>query len=79
MVVCMHFSLQETILRNTRAAGNIEEVFENEKFDKITRKWRTHSVSLVSAPRTIVQVVIDPSSWEIDFSMSAIDSSGTAL
>jgi hypothetical protein len=73
--------------RNAEELGKIKEVFENEKFDTMSRKWKAQGFTLVTTPTVQAPEIFDPASvanqaeasWKIDFSLGAIDIEGTLL
>jgi hypothetical protein len=63
--------------------NNIREVFENEKFDRIRRIWKSKEMTLCSDPAVKAPELFDPSiqvgpsaKWQVDFSLVGIDSEG---
>mmetsp|Transcript_16185 Transcript_16185/g.16925 ORF Transcript_16185/g.16925 Transcript_16185/m.16925 type:complete len:351 (-) Transcript_16185:297-1349(-) len=64
---------------------NVKEVFENEKYDMLSGKWKPHGMTLCSNPTTKAPDLFDPSSqvtstgnskWDIDFTLAGIDHEG---
>jgi hypothetical protein len=74
----------EIAQRNMEDQGKIKEVFENEKFDGMTRKWKGQGFTLVTTPTVAAPEIFDPAvvskeaeaSWKIDFSLNGIDAEG---
>jgi hypothetical protein len=64
--------------------NNVREVFENEKFDRLSRKWRSKNMTLCNDPSIVAPELFDPaiqaqnqySKWAVDFSLVGIDSEG---
>lgn len=62
----------------------VKEVFENEKYDMLSRIWKPAGLVLCSNPATKVPDLFDPatqsanqySKWAIDFSLTGIDAEG---
>lgn len=63
---------------------NVADVFEQQKFDSLSRKWRPHNFVLYSNPTTEVSVAFDPeraavtkgSQWVIDHTLPNLDALG---
>ena len=64
--------------------NNVKEVFENEKYDMLSRVWKSSSMTLCSNPATKAPQLFDPrnqvsmenSKWSIDFTLAGIDIEG---
>lgn len=63
--------------------NNVREVFENQKFDRIGRKWKNKDMTLCSDPTIKAPELFDPemqtgasAKWTIDYSLVGIDSEG---
>jgi hypothetical protein len=66
-------------------AEKVREVFENEKYDGLTRTWKPVGIFLCSSPTTPAKDIFDPkrnsgadskNTWVIDYSLNGIDSEG---
>jgi hypothetical protein len=62
---------------------SVKEVFENEKYDMMSGKWKPHGMTLCSNPTTKAPDLFDPNSqtpgnskWELDFTLAGIDHEG---
>jgi hypothetical protein len=62
---------------------NVKEVFENEKYDMLSGKWKPHGMTLCSNPSSKAPELFDPAShspgvskWDIDFNLAGIDHEG---
>jgi hypothetical protein len=62
---------------------NVKEVFENEKYEMMSGKWKPNGMTLCSAPSTKAPELFDPavqspglSKWDIDFNLAGIDHEG---
>lgn len=75
---------QEIATKNLEEMNNVKEVFENEKYDLLSRTWRPSAMTLCSNPATKAPQLFDPnnqasmenSRWSIDFSLTGIDIEG---
>jgi len=74
----------EIALRNQEEHSKIKEVFQQEKYDKLARKWRKHSLVLCTDPTLecndlfdpAIQETIENSQWSVDFTLVGIDAEG---
>lgn len=62
---------------------NVKEVFENEKYDVMSGKWRQQAMTLCNNPTLKAPELFDPhcqtggtSKWDIDFTLTGIDHEG---
>ena len=70
--------------RSEEGLSIVKEVFENEKYDSLSRTWRAAGLTLVSNPSVEAPPVFSPkaqekspdTSWMIDYSLSGLDSEG---
>ena len=71
----------EIAQRNTEDLGRVKEVYENQKFDALSRTWKGVGFTLVTTPTVAAPELFDPaaafsspdSSWKADFSSTGID------
>lgn len=77
----------EIASRNQEELTKIKEVYEQEKFDALARKWRPAGMVLCSNPNLTAPDIFDPKSelnggematnaWMIDYSQAGIDAEG---
>ncbi len=70
--------------RNMTDHGKVKEVFQHEKFDSLSQKWKKAGLVLCTDPTVSCDDVFDPaqqesienSRWAIDFSLAGIDAEG---
>lgn len=70
--------------RSKEEHGRIKEVFQHEKYDGLTRSWKSNGLVLCTDPSVTCNDVFDPataehvenSRWIIDFSLAGIDAEG---
>lgn len=63
--------------------NNVREVFENQKFDRLSRKWKNKDMTLCSDPNVKAPELFDPelqtgasAKWVVDYSLVGIDGEG---
>jgi hypothetical protein len=68
---------------NKKDQSKVKEVFENEKYDSLSRVWKSAGMTLCTDPSIGAPDVFDPnalqtaeSSWSIDYSLANIDAEG---
>jgi hypothetical protein len=72
----------EIKLRNEQSHTKIKEVFQHEKYDSVSRKWRRAGMYLCTDTSISCTDLFDPaiqdesSRWSIDFSLTGIDAEG---
>lgn len=74
----------EIAQRNLEELSKVKEVFENEKFNKMSRVWKSDGFVHCSEPKREAPELFDPnnpvsmenSKWTIDFSLQGIDAEG---
>jgi hypothetical protein len=70
--------------RSVQEHSKIKEVFQHEKYDTLTRKWKKAGLVLCTDTSVSCDDVFDPalqesienSKWSVDFSLSGIDAEG---
>ena len=75
----------EIAARNSEEVSKIKEVFEQEKFESLSRVWKPSGFALCSNPTLAAPDLFDPalissqpgeSNWIVDYSLSGIDAEG---
>ena len=75
----------EIAARNSEEHSKIKEVFEQEKFEALSRVWKPSGFALCSNPTLAAPELFDPalissqpgeSNWIVDYSLSGIDAEG---
>lgn len=80
----MKEAAQEITERNQQDHSKIKEVFQHEKFDSISQKWKKAGLVLCTDPSVTCEDLFDPaiqesienSKWAVDFSLTGIDAEG---
>ena len=85
---CQHYAQKEIAAGHRGSDSSVDkvrEVFENEKYDAISRTWKPIGIFLCSSPNTPAKDIFDPkrnsgaddkNTWVIDYSLNGIDSEG---
>lgn len=71
-------------MRGEEGLSVVKEVFENEKYDSLTRTWKAAGMTHCTDPKRDAPQIFDPSmqekssesAWLIDYSMTGIDAEG---